>query len=406
MNQSPTPSTQATTAAGSAGRSMQWLGALLLAAGLLMSIWALSGEESRPRFAFGYLWGFTFVWCIVLGSLFFLGLHHLTHAVWSVVFRRVVEAFASPTWLVAVLFVPILAFALMPGVFALFPWTDAEHVQHDHLLHMKEPYLNVPFFAIRAILFFALWIGFSRWFVNTSLSQDEGGDATKAALAMRKWSSSLVIVFAVTVTFASIDWLMSLDPYWFSTIYGVYVFSGMILSALAVVTIVSTWLHRTGRLGPLTGDHFYSLGLLLFAFTCFWAYIAFSQYMLIWYANIPEETGYLHRRLEGDWLRVSVWLAMVRFVVPFFVLLGQGAKKNPRLLFWVSVLVLVGQMLDGYWLVMPEFYRAAPRLGWQELGPPLVACGALLLAVTRFLARHPVVAVGDPLLEQSRNFHL
>ncbi len=384
------------------------IGVFVLALGLLMCAGALLGEENRVRFGFGYIWGFSLLWMVVLGSLFFVGLQHLTHSVWSVVVRRIAEAFAAPMGLTLLLFLPIILFVVWPDMFKVFPWADSEAVHDDHILHAKEPYLNAAFFVTRAAAFFVIWILFARYFVGRSLAQDRGEGGVAASVAMRKWAAPFVPIFAVTATFAGIDWLMSLDPYWFSTIFGVYVFSGMVLSPLAVTTIATVKLRDAGRLGSgvVTDEHLYSLGALLFAFTCFWAYIAFSQYMLIWYANMPEETGYLAQRLDGGWLSVSAALAIVRFGLPFMILLGRHAKMSPRVLVWVSVLILAGQLLDLYWLVMPELHTAEPVIGWQELGPPVLMCGAMLWSVSRFFGRHAPVAVGDPLIEESLRFHL
>ncbi len=380
----------------------------LIALGLLLCAAALMSPVGRERFGFGYVWGYSLLWMVVLGSLFFVGLQHLTHSIWSVVIRRIAEAFAAPMGLTFLLFLPIVLFVVWPDTFPVFPWANAEEVQNNHLLHEKAPYLNATFFMARAAAFFLIWVLFARYFVGRSLTQDRGEGGVAASVAMRKWAAPFVPIYAVTMTFAGIDWLMSLDPLWFSTIFGIYVFSGMVLSALSCITIATVKLRQSGRLGSgvVTDEHLYSLGALLFAFTCFWAYIAFSQYLLIWYANIPEETGYLFLRLKGGWLGVSVALAIVRFAVPFLILLGRHAKMNPRMLVWVSVLILAGQLLDLYWLVMPELYGNGPVFGWQELGPPVLMCGALLWAVSRFFSRHAPVAVGDPLIEESLRLHL
>ncbi len=381
---------------------------ILIGLGVVLSLAAVLGGESRARFAFAYMWGFAFLWTIVLGSLFFVALQHLTRSVWSVVVRRAAEMLAAPMWLVALLFLPVLLFGWLFDQFPLFPWADAAYVQHDHLLQGKQAYLNMPFFAVRAVVYFAIWIGFAVYFVRTSIKFDHGQAGIEAAASMRKVSAPFVLLFALTATFAGIDWLMSLNPHWFSTIFGVYVFSGMIVASLAAITIATVWLRSSGRLSAdvVTDEHLYSLGALLFAFVCFWAYIAFSQYMLIWYANMPEESFYLVHRLQGGWLGVSVALAIVRFAVPFVALLSGRAKMNARVLFWVSVLMLGGQLLDLYWLIMPEYHQSGPSLGWQDLGPPLLMTGLLILCVSRFLGRHAPMAVGDPLLEESRRFHL
>ena len=213
-----------------ASKGLLALGIVLLIAGAALSLPALFNRADRPRFAFAYLWGFSFVWSVALGCLFFVGLHHLTHAVWSVVVRRIAEMFAAPMWILAILFVPILGFAIFHEQFQLFPWMDAELMEHDHLLHGKKPYLNFPFFLIRAAAFFALWIGFAKFFIGKSLKQDCGEGGEQATARMRKISAPFMLIFAGTASFAGIDWLMSLEPRWFSTIFGVYVLSGMAVS--------------------------------------------------------------------------------------------------------------------------------------------------------------------------------
>jgi hypothetical protein len=396
-------------AAGPARTSgLQKLSLALVALGALLSVAALANDADR--FSFAYLLGFGFLWTVVLGSLFFVALHHVTRAVWSVVIRRVAEMFAAPAILVVGLLIPLFVFAYVSssGGSSLFPWRDAAAVEGDHVLEGKAPYLNLPFFILRGALFVGIWFLFARFFVGRSLRQDDGELGAEATVQMRRWSAPFMPIFALTVTFASFDWLMSLDPHWYSTIFGVYVFSGMVLTALAAITLGAVWLRAKGLLGQdvVSDDHLYSLGGLLFAFTCFWAYIAFSQFMLYWYGNIPEETVYFVHRVEHGWLAVSLLLVASRFVLPFFLLLSRPAKMDPRRLAAASVLVLGGQLVDLYWLIMPELHRDGPRLGWQELGPPLFCTGILLLYVARFLARHRALPVGDPLFEESRNFHL
>ena len=379
----------------------------LIAAGLLLTGMAWWTDDATGRTVFASLWAVTFVWSIVLGSLFFVALQHITHAVWSVVVRRVAEMLAAPMWLVAILFVPLL-FTFFSDRPILYPWANAATVEHDPVLHAKQSYLNVPFFLIRTVAFFALWMAFAAYYVRTSLKQDRGEVGDEATLRMRQVSAPFMLIFALTVSFAGIDWLMSLSPKWFSTIFGVYVFSGMALSSLAAITLVVVVLRSTGRISPemVTDHHLYNLGALIFTFSCFWAYIAFSQYMLIWYANMPEESFYLVQRLDSDWVGVSVALGLVRFIIPFLVLLSRRAKMDPRTLLWISVLMLVGQLIDLYWLIMPERPAPGPVFGWQELGPLLLVVGLLMGYIVRFLRQHPPVAVGDPLLQESIRFRL
>lgn len=380
----------------------------LVVVGAVLCLAAFVSDTYRPRLGHAYLWAFSFVWALALGALFFVGLQHLVGAVWSVALRRVAEMFAASIWLVAILFLPVLLHCVFHERFVLYPWLDPEFVAGDHVLEGKQAYLNLPFFTVRAAVFFAVWILFAAHFAGHSLKQDIGALGGEASVKLRTTSAPFMVVFAVTSTFASIDWLMSLAPRWFSTIFGVYIFSGMAVTALAAVIITIIALRSSGRLGNgIIGEgHLYNLGALLFGFTCFWAYIAFSQYLLIWYGNLPEESFYMIRRLEGIWLVVSIALALLRFVLPFLALLSRGAKSNPRRLLWVSVLVIVGQLVDLYWLVMPQIHHDRPVIGWPELGPPLLLIGALLLYVCVFLKRHLPLAVGDPRFEESQRFYI
>ncbi len=412
MTEAPSPNEAAPAAPTSPeparARPLYRLALPLLAVGVILTALALLSQSGRSRIGHGYLLGFAFVWTIVLGSLFFVALQHITRSVWSVTMRRVAEMFASPMLLLAAFFVPVVVFGVLHHSFGIFEWMDPEHVRGDAVLQGKAPYLNYRFWLLRAAVFFGLWVVFGAFFVRQSLKQDAGESDPSTSRRLRKWSGPFLILFAFTVTFASFDWIMSLDAHWYSTIYGVYVFSGMTLAGLAAITLGVIYFRKRGWIDPslLTPDHLYSLGGLLFAFTCFWAYIAFSQFLLIWYANIPEETSWFVDRVENGWLAVTLLLAAVRFVVPFFLLLSRRAKKDPRTLVAASVLVLFGQLLDLYWLIMPGSPHAAPPLGLAEVGPALLLTGVFLFAWARFTARHRLVAAGDPLFDEARHFHL
>jgi hypothetical protein len=400
------PPPQAPASGG--GGTLKGVALLLVAVGGVLSVVAWMADGGQQRFGFAYLLGFSFGWAIVIGSLFFVALQHVTNSVWSVVLRRAAEALASPMWLLALLFIPLLVVALFNEQHSIFPWMRAAEVAESHQLQLKAPYLDRNFFIVRTAFFFALWIGFAWFFVRGSLRQDDGRAGVETTVRMRKISGPFIILFGLTLTFAAFDWLMSLEPKWFSTIYGVYVFGGVLLSALAAITLLVCWMITTGRIekGLIRRDHLYSLGGLLFAFTCFWGYIAFSQFMLIWYGNLPEETVYYVNRMKNGWLEVSWLVVVLRFVIPFALLLSRDAKMRPRRLIVVSILVLVGQLADLYWLIMPSMHPDGPTFGWQELGPPVLFLGVLVLYVASFLRRHEPAAVGDPRFEQSRNFHL
>lgn len=410
----PTPPAAATPAPAPAPSSkagtLKTIGLVLLAIGGILCAIAYLDESQRQRFGFAYMLGFVFAWSIVIGSLFFIGLQHATRSVWSVVLRRCAEMLAAPMWILGLLFVPLFAMAMLNPEHTIFAWLRSleESGMTEYLKGEKAPYLNETFFLVRTVFYFVVWIAFTYFFVRTSLKQDAGNAGARGTIRMRKFSGPFLILFGFTTTFAAFDWLMSLEPSWFSTIYGVYAFSGIVLCGLAAITLVVVTLRAKGLIAPevVTKHHLYSLGGLMFAFTCFWAYISFSQFMLIWYANIPEETIYYIKRLENGWQPVTLAVVLFRFVLPFFLLLGRGAKMDGKRLAQVSVLILVGQVIDLYWLIMPNLYPSGPQLGWQEVAPLVMFTGVLLLAVGMFLGRHSAVASGDPLFDKSKNFRL
>ena len=409
----------APTAESGRGSTTKMVGFALLVVGGIMTAIAYGDEASRQRLGFSYLIGFVTCWAIVLGSLFFVALQHVTKSVWSVTMRRVAEMLTSPMWLIALFFLPLLAFALGNKDLGIFAWlrpadAHAAHHPNTHLLDMKTPYLNEGFFYVRTAIFFALWIGFAFFFVKGSTKQDGAAPGTTSSSTMQKVSGPFMVIFAFTLTFASFDWLMALRVDWFSTIYGVYVFSGVVLSGLAAITIAMMGMRAKGYIPKdlLRSDHLYSMGAMLFAFTCFWGYIAVSQFMLIWYANIPEETTYYVDRIQKGWLPVTWAVVSLRFDIPFLLLLGRPSKMNPTRLVLVAVLVLVGQVLDTYWLVIPESPAAdghglaGPCMAWFDLAPLLLIGGALIAYTGFWMAKNKNVASGDPLFEQSKNFHL
>ena len=411
---SPTPAAES-----GRGGTLKMLGFALLVVGGIITAIAYGDADARQRLGFSYLLGFVVCWAVVLGSLFFVALQHVTRSVWSVTMRRAAEMLMSPMWLIALFFLPLLAFALMNKDLGIFAWlrpadVHAEHLKNTHTMDLKAPYLNEGFFYLRTAIFFALWIGFTVFFVRGSKRQDGAAPGTTSSALMQKVSAPFMVIFAFTLTFASFDWLMALRIDWFSTIYGVYVFSGVVLSGLAAITIAVVGMRAKGYIPKdlLRSDHLYSLGALLFAFTCFWGYISVSQFMLIWYANIPEETVYYIDRIQGGWLPLTWAVVILRFGLPFLMLLGRGSKMNPRRLVTVALLVLVGQVADVYWLIMPELPAhgghgvPGPCMAWFDLGPLLLIGGALIAHTGFWMGRNKNVATGDPLFEESKNFHL
>ncbi len=382
---------------------------ILTGAGLgLIMLGYLFGGTPR-RFAYAYLLGYALLWSVVVGAIFFVALQHLTRAIWSVILRRAGEMVTAPMAITAALFLPIAAFAWLNSRYQLYTWLNADTVSHSEVLQSKGAYLNLPFFYIRSAVYFLIWVWYARYFLNKSLDQDkfpQKADTIRAGL--RKHGAIFMPLFALTLTLGSFDWFMSLDPFWFSTIYGVYVFSGVVLVSLAVITLWTLSLKDTVLFKdtPIRDQHLYSLGALLFAFTCFWAYIAFSQYMLIWYGHLPEETTFFHHRLQGGWLKVSIILAIVRFVVPFLLLLPRRAKMNGRTLAIASWLIIGGQVLDLYWLIYPNYSPARPVFGAMEAGILLLMAGVMIGAGSRFIRSNSMVPTGDPDLQASMEFQL
>ena len=305
---------------------------------------AIFGTRHAERLFAAWLVAFVFFLTIALGCLYFVLIHTAMQGSWGVVVRRVAENAAATLPLFAVLFLPV-AF----GMHSLYHWSDPEAMAHDALLRFKQPYLNQPFFFARAAFYFAVWSGIALWFRRQSRLQDEVRDAA-AATRLSRYSGALLIPLALTTTFAAFDWLMSLAPHWYSTIFGVYVFAGALVSGFAFVSIAAVALRRAGLLPALSSEHLHDLGKLLFAFTVFWAYIAFSQFFLIWYGNIPEETIWYRIRLAGGFKLVTIALAVGHFALPFFFLLPRAIKRNAATLVMAAVWLLAMHFVDVYWL--------------------------------------------------------
>lgn len=373
------------------------LGQACAAAAALGLAGAIAGGFASPRhFLFSYLVAFFFGLTVVLGMLFFVMLHHVTDAGWSTVIRRPAEQFLAAFPVLAVLVIPILL-----GMKELYAWTSLDPAT-DHLMHVKQPFLNVPFFIGRAVFYFAVWIGMMWFFRGSSLKQDRTGDPG-LSLRMRRLSGPGLMLYAVTLTFAGVDWLMTLEHAWFSTIFGVYIFAGAAVSALAALTLVMMRLVKGPLQGKVAGSQMHDLGKLVFAFAVFWGYIAFSQYFLIWYANIPEETEWMMHRWVGPWPAVTVALAVGMFAIPFVVLMSANAKRHSPTLATVCVILLATHYLDLYWLAMPVIQKDAIawHYVWIDASCLLLVVGACGLAVQRAMSRAAIHPLRDPRLAEA-----
>jgi hypothetical protein len=298
----------------------------------------------------------------------------------------------------AALFIPALV-----GMHTLYHWSHPEAVMHDPLLLAKSGYLNPTFFTIRTVFFFGIWSLLAIKLHGLSLKQDKG-DTQAIGDAMRRTSAWGMLLFAVTVTYAGYDWLMSLNPHWFSTIFGVYFFAGGLLSVIAFMTLVALALRRKGILAEtITVEHYHDLGKLLFAFTVFWTYIGFSQYFLIWYGNVPEETVWYLARWEGSWKFVSMVILFGHFVLPFIALLFRFTKRTPTSLWIIASWILLMHWVDMYWLVYPTLLEKGASITWIEPATMLFVGGLFLWAFWGRFARNPLVPVNDPKLAGSIN---
>lgn len=339
---------------------------------------------------------------LAVGGLFFTAIQFVSKAGWSVTIRRLSESLTS---FLPVAFVGALVVVFVGGK-SLFSWMDPAQVAADDLLQKKVAYLNQGFFTVRTVIFFLLWMLFAKLIVGTSLKQDQKADDSLTVKNV-KMSVGFLIVFALSYSLFSVDFIMSLDPNWFSTIFGVYCFAGLFQSTLAFIIIMAVKMMRSGELkGFVNENHLHDLGKFLFAFTVFYAYIAFSQFMLIWYANLPEETIFYIHRAHGGWLAVSYMILIFKFIVPFFLLLPREAKRNPDHLVRVSALMLIMQWVDIYWLVYPNFNEGHITFGFWEVGLYIGFMGAFVWCVTRFLAKNKVVPVNDPYMHEAMHHHI
>ncbi len=371
---------------GPAARRMTVSGSVLAVAGLF-GIAALIGGQSSlwfSLFAHAYLVAFTFYLSITLGALFFVMLHHLSRAGWSVTLRRLAEALSGNIGLMGLLF-------LMMLVLTRHGWTPEEDLRaalqfgpspmHPFVAIAMGVQLDFTGLIVRFVIYFAVWLLLTWYLRSRSIRQDSSGDVSLSR-AMERMSAFGMIAYALTITFAAVDLLMSLSPHWFSTIFGVYFFTGSVLSGLITLALLAFWLQANGRIGPaITAEHYHDLGKLIFAFVFFWGYIAFSQYLLIWYANLPEETQFYMPRQIGPWAAVSIVLVVFHLLIPFVGLLSRHAKRRRRVLVFWSVWLLAAHLLDLFWLIMPNVYiEKIPEAVGAAPGTPLPEALKHLLA--------------------------
>jgi len=384
------------------GRAIKWavIAAVVGILGLGGSYLVASGTEGgTDYFLQTYLVSFAFFLSLTLGALFFVMLQHVTRAGWSVVVRRIAEAIATNVWLMAVLVVPVIL-----GMEHLYHWAHPGAADYDPLIAGKVGFLNESFFITRVVIYFAIWSVLAWFFYSTSKAQDANGDPALTR-RMEVLAAPGIVLFALSINFAAFDLLMSLDPHWFSTIYGVYYFAASVLLFFAVMPKMLVWLQMQGLLkNAVTTEHYHDIGKFMFAFTVFWAYIAFSQYMLIWYGDIPEETEWFLKRQTGGWTAISLTLLFGHFVLPFLMLMSRHVKRRPLPLAIIGVFVAAMCWVDMYWLVIPEFSPGIARFGLLDVLVYLGMAGIYSAVLLWRLGRTSLVPEKDPRLEESLAF--
>lgn len=368
-----------------------------LVAGVAGLVLCGAGAFASPaQFFRSYLVGFLFWLGIALGSFALLMLHHLFGAGWGFVIQRALESGTRTFVLLAAFFVPLLF-----GLPDLYEWAHPEAVAADALLQHKSAYLNVPFFVGRAVIYFLTWAGAAFLFSKWSDRLDETGDP-RLAQRMRNASAPGLLVYGLTATFASVDWIMSLEPHWFSTMFGLIFIGGQVLATLAFVIIVAMLLAERKPMSAVARPtHFHDLGNLLLAFVMLWAYVSFAQFLIIWSGNQPETiTWYMHR-INGGWQWLALALTGLNFALPFVLLLSRSTKRRPRALALVAVLIVVMRLADLYWVVVPAFHPERLSLHWMDVAAPIGVGGIWLAFFFHQLKRRPVLPLRDPRMEQA-----
>jgi hypothetical protein len=370
--------------------------AALIIGVVALAVSVLGGVADPAQFFRSYLVAFIYWLSIALGCFAIAMLHHLSRGAWGLMIRRILEAASRTLPLLALLFVPLLF-----GLAHLYHWARPEEVRVDELLRHQAAYLNVPFFAARALLYFAIWGIFAFALNRMSLRQDAGG-APGLARRMQLVSAPGLALYCLTATFAAIDWLMSLDSHWASSIYGFYFVGGQAVSALAFVILVALVLSRRPPLHDvLRPEHFHDYGKLLLTFVVLWAYFATSQLIIIWQGNLADEVSWYRGRLQGGWAGVSLFLVGAHFALPFLLLLSRDLKRDVRRLATVAALLLVMRWVDLFWLSAPAFSPDHVRVHWLDLMLPIALGGLWIGAFASELGKRPLLPVHDPSLAEA-----
>lgn len=372
---------------------------IFLGAGVVGAIGCIASFfMDKKGFFASYLTAFGFFLALSLGAVFFVMVQHLARSSWSVTLRRIAESSAANLQWMVVFAIPLLLLAP-----AIYKWMDPAVVAQDHLLQAKKAWLNPTAFYIRNAIYFAAWFLTARYFWRMSVQQDASKDPA-LTLKMGKWSCLGLAVFGFSLTFWALDWIMALDPHWFSTMFGVYFFAGAVVAQYCFLILMAAWSRRgQGVKAFINVEHFHDAGKLLFGHNIFWTYIGFSQFMLIWYANIPEETLFFLHRAEGGWKTVSLLLPWCHFAIPFLFLMSHNIKRKVPLLAIGSAWLIIMCYIDIYWLVQPNFHHHV-HFGLSDVSSILAIGGFFLYLFVARLKKVSLIPVGDPRLTECLSY--
>lgn len=344
---------------------------------------------------------------ISLTGTFFLAVQYAAEVGWSVVLKRILEAMGQFLPFAAILMLIVFFgnyIAAHNGGHYLYHWLhkelyDPASAEYDAIIAGKSGYLNLPFFVIRMLAYFAIWIGFTFLFRKLSLKEDiEGGNANY--LKARKYSATFLVLFAVTSSTSAWDFIMSIDTHWYSTLFGWYTFAGMFISGLAVMNFILVYLVKKGNMPWITEHHLHDAGKFMFAFSIFWTYLWFAQFMLIWYANLPEEVTYFMIRIDHY---KGLFLAnfFINFIAPFLLLMTRDAKRKLNMLMTISVILFIGHWIDIFLMVTPGVVKEEWHIGWMEIGTTLGFLGLFMYVIQNSLSKAPLLREKHPLLQES-----
>jgi len=352
---------------------------------------AIGAYLEPKQFFISYLFGYVFWLGLALGCFGFLMIHHLTGGRWGFPVRRFYEAGIMTLPLMALLFIPICF-----GLQYLYVWTDARAVAANPTLQHRSEYMTPAGFMIRAAIFLALWSGAALSMNKWSLQQDGTTDIDPTR-KLRTLSGPGILLYPLTATFVLVDWILSLEPDWFSTMFLVLIVIGQMLSGLAFSILLLAWFRKCDPYaGIVTESHFHHLGMLLFAFIMLWTYMAFSQLLIIYSGNLPHEIAWYTHRVAGDWI-VVVWiLILFHFSIPFFLLLSRDIKRNANILATLAFVVLIAHLVNDYWLIAPSFSPTGIHLHWLDIAAPAGVGGIWLAAFAHRLKGHPLLVTNDP----------